>query len=367
VDIDFARVVDSLTEGLYIVDTNRRIVFWNGGAERITGWKASEVVGSFCADGILEHLDGAGHHLCHDDFCPLNRTIRTAQPQKTSSLVYSLTRRGERVPVEVTTAALRGASGEVIGGVEVFRDISEAVEDLRRARLLQMAAMTITPPRAPGLEIQIVYNPRDIVGGDFCMAESAGEEGCSFILADVTNHGVTAALSTLLLRKLWEDLRGEITRPERLAGLLNQRLLSYTGDSGYFASALAGRFETAAGVFRFCSMGGPPFFQLSGGGELSVRSFPGHLLGVAPDPEYEADTVTLHGGDRLLFVTDGGFEAANSAGEVYGIERLADRFRSIGDHPSLEAFCSSLQLDMLAFSGMLRLADDFTAVLVTVL
>ena len=70
-EIDLAAVVDAISEGLYIVDADRRIVFWSRGAENITGWKDSEVVGSHCEDGILEHVDYAVHKLCQSEFCPL--------------------------------------------------------------------------------------------------------------------------------------------------------------------------------------------------------------------------------------------------------------------------------------------------------
>ena len=73
------RIVDSINDGVYVVDTRRRIVFWNKAAERITGWTAEEVVGTACHDGILAHVDLDGHVLCGHEFCPLHRAIVTKQ------------------------------------------------------------------------------------------------------------------------------------------------------------------------------------------------------------------------------------------------------------------------------------------------
>lgn len=348
------------------MDPSRRIVFWSKGAERITGWKAEEVVGSFCSDGILEHLDVAGHRLCHSDFCPLHRAMATGSPRKAGTVVYSLTRSGKRIPVEVTTVPFHDAAGGLIGGIEVFRDISEAFADLEGARLVQRGAITDAPPRTELLRFEAVFNPRDIVGGDFYRIERLSESSCAVFLADATSHGVSAALSTLLLRSLWDELGGGREPPERLARGLNSRLIPYASVNGYFASAIAADIDTASMELHFCPMGCPPFFQLSSGGRLTVHAYPGSLLGVDPSPAFDAHRVPVKRGDRLLFFTDGAFEAPGQDGVPYGLERLAERFREIGRYTAFAEFCADLQLDILARARLLQLPDDFTAILATV-
>ncbi len=132
-----------------------------------------------------------------------------------------------------------------------------------------------------------------------------------------------------------------------------------------FPSALAGTLDAAAGELRFCSMGSPPFLQLSAGGELRIHAFPGSLLGVDAALEYEQEAIGVEPGDRLLFFTDGAFEAQGLGAVPYGVERLADRFRDIAGHPALADFCTSLQQDILDQTGLLRLPDDFTVILAT--
>jgi PAS domain-containing protein len=70
-------LLNSLADGLYVTDLDRRILFWNSAAERITGWAAQEVVGRTCFDNILCHVDKDGHALCGQEYCPLPRSIVT--------------------------------------------------------------------------------------------------------------------------------------------------------------------------------------------------------------------------------------------------------------------------------------------------
>ena len=59
----YQTIIDNLHEGLYLVDRNRVITFWNKAAERISGYAAREVEGRSCADSILTHVDAAGNLL----------------------------------------------------------------------------------------------------------------------------------------------------------------------------------------------------------------------------------------------------------------------------------------------------------------
>lgn len=70
----YKEILQCIKEGVYFVDTNRKITFWNDYAEEITGFSASEVLDSHCYDNILNHVDDAGTHLCIEG-CPLHNTI----------------------------------------------------------------------------------------------------------------------------------------------------------------------------------------------------------------------------------------------------------------------------------------------------
>jgi PAS domain S-box-containing protein len=79
---DFHRsLLDQLSDGVYFVDRQRRITYWNRGAERLTGYAAHEVVGRRCKDGILMHCDDRGEVLCGAR-CPLLDAMRDERPRE---------------------------------------------------------------------------------------------------------------------------------------------------------------------------------------------------------------------------------------------------------------------------------------------
>ena len=131
-------VLENLSDGVYFVDPSRRILYWNKGAERITGFSAGEVVGRRCKDGILNHCDEAGTLLCGER-CPLLATIRDGQPREARVFLHH--KSGRLRPVCVRASPLHDAGGKVIGGVETFHDDSALLDSRRRAEDLERASL----------------------------------------------------------------------------------------------------------------------------------------------------------------------------------------------------------------------------------
>ncbi len=133
----YRRIVDNLYEGLYFVDRNRVITYWNKAAERISGYRAEEVVGHSCRDNILCHIDGKGNELC-TGMCPLAATIQDGSPREAE--VYMHHKNGHRVPVSVRVSTLEDEAGEVIGGIELFSDISNRAASQLKIQELESLA-----------------------------------------------------------------------------------------------------------------------------------------------------------------------------------------------------------------------------------
>ena len=76
-------IVENLSDGIYMVDRERQITYWNRGAERISGYSSAEVVGRHCFDNILGHVDAAGNSLCHSA-CPLAQTMSDGDAREVS-------------------------------------------------------------------------------------------------------------------------------------------------------------------------------------------------------------------------------------------------------------------------------------------
>jgi PAS domain-containing protein len=70
----YKELLDNMSDGVYFVDRERRIVYWNEGASRLTGYAAEDILGKHCQDDILCHVDLDGKHLCQEG-CPLSASI----------------------------------------------------------------------------------------------------------------------------------------------------------------------------------------------------------------------------------------------------------------------------------------------------
>ncbi len=122
---------------MYFVDRDRKITYWNKGAERITGYTSGEVIGKRCSDNILMHVDSRGTLLCRD-LCPLAATMLDGD-ERTAD-VYLQHKDGHRVSINVRITPLRDERGEVVGGVEVFNDNSQKLSAIARMEAFEKLA-----------------------------------------------------------------------------------------------------------------------------------------------------------------------------------------------------------------------------------
>jgi PAS domain S-box-containing protein len=119
---EYDPILDSIADGVFTVDKEWNITSFNKAAEQITGTLRHEAVGRKCWE--VFHAD-----VCERD-CLLKKTLRTNRPC-INKTVHIINKAGTAIPISISTAILRDERGEVIGGVETFRDLSE-IEELRK-------------------------------------------------------------------------------------------------------------------------------------------------------------------------------------------------------------------------------------------
>jgi diguanylate cyclase (GGDEF)-like protein/PAS domain S-box-containing protein len=136
-DADLYReILDNLYDGVYFVDRERVVNYWNKGAERISGYSAEAMIGHSCSDHLLNHVTADGTPLCQDR-CPLAACMSDGLPREAEVFLHHAD--GHRVPVLVRGAPLRDASGEIVGAVETFstdisaRAMRSEMRELRRS------------------------------------------------------------------------------------------------------------------------------------------------------------------------------------------------------------------------------------------
>ena len=112
----FRIVLDSLQTGVYLVGRDGKILFWNDGAERITGYRRHEVIGRSCGENILAPCNQQHCVLCGAT-CPLTGTMQEGKAGH--ALVLFCHKAGHRVPVQVRSVPIRGDKG-LLGIAESF-------------------------------------------------------------------------------------------------------------------------------------------------------------------------------------------------------------------------------------------------------
>jgi len=353
-----AQVLNSLNDGVYVTDLDRRIVYWNEAAERITGWTAGEVVGRSCYDNILCHTDKGGHRLCGQERCPLHRAIVTSSGSAAPMLVFAQGKDGRKIPVLVSVAPIRDEQSRVIGGVETFRDASERMRGLERARTIQTLSMGMPPNDDPRLRLAVQYRPHDILGGDFYTVERLDQDRYAFCVVDVMGHGTAAGLYTMHLHALWEANRRFLDRPATFAGQLNNSLCQLVRDGESFATGLFGYLDLRAEAMALCAAGNPSFLLSRQGKSrrLTLASLP---LGLVRDHVFEATFMPLQPGDGLLFFTDGAIEVTDHRQTMLGHDGMNSLIDAHGFPETAEELAGLLER-ILQFSNCIEFPDDVT-------
>lgn len=130
----YKELLDSLADGVYFVDRDRSITYWNKAAERLTGYSEKEVLGRSCSDNILRHVDELGNQLCLQG-CPLAATIDDGKMRDADVFMHH--KYGHRVPVAVRATPMRDDNGKIIGAVEIFANNSKNIDMINEIESLR--------------------------------------------------------------------------------------------------------------------------------------------------------------------------------------------------------------------------------------
>lgn len=123
----YLEILSHLQDGVYIVDTERRIVYWNAAAERITGYSQEDIVGQLCQANLLRHIDEKGTPLCIVG-CPLFETLGDGQMRQAH--VFLRHKEGYRVPILTKFFPVRSQDGTIIAAVEIFTAMSPKIYEV---------------------------------------------------------------------------------------------------------------------------------------------------------------------------------------------------------------------------------------------
>jgi len=132
-------IIDNLYDGVYFVDRDRVITYWNKGAERITGYSAAQALGRACRDNLLNHVTSNGVQLCLTN-CPLAAVMVDGREREAEVFVHHAD--GHRVPIVIRASPMRDRNGEIIGAIESFSNNASAIEARSKLRELRRTVGT---------------------------------------------------------------------------------------------------------------------------------------------------------------------------------------------------------------------------------
>ncbi len=244
------------------------------------------------------------------------------------------------------------------------REVERIRGELEAARSIQQGLLPKEMPKLAGYDVAGWNQPADQTGGDFFWWQQLPDRRVAFTLADVTGHGIGAALVAATCHAYTRAGMTEQSDPSAILTHLN-RLLCNDLPSGKLVTYVTAALEPTDGRLELLSAGHGPLLLYTASDDR-VQAFEAHGIpfGIFPAMAYgPAQRIELAKGDLLVLLTDGFFEWENSSQEDFGIPRLKEAIRAARNLPSAQII-NSLHDAVLRFAGGTRQMDDLTAVVV---
>ena len=218
--------------------------------------------------------------------------------------------------------------------------------ELEVARLIQQHFLPRELPDLPGWQVAAYYRPAREVGGDFYDVIPLADGRVAFLVGDVTDKGVPAALVMSATRSVLRATVQRLIEPGAVLERVNDHLCPDMPDK-MFVTCLYAVLDPRSGLFRFANAGHDlPYVRTADGVvELRARGMP---LGLMPGMSYEEKETVLEPGDCLLLHSDGIAEAHNSEREMFGFPRLMG---TVGTAPGGQTLIDRVLDELERFTG----------------
>jgi PAS domain S-box-containing protein len=370
--LQMENILETLNEGVVIIDDALRVVFANEAMLRLTGYERGELRGR-TPEAVFPP----------EDMPYLMEQRAIAERSGHHRHEYRVPRKnGEWVPVIFSGRIITGPDGRHYS-VLTLTDISaqkSVQEELRQANVqlerrqkeiqeeLALAAR-VQQSLAPAslvwgkVSIEAYYSPVHTVGGDFGLVLPHSDELLNLLVCDVSGHGIGSAL---VANRIYAETLHALEHKTGPGGLL-RRLHTFVRDQiglqGFYFTAAAGRFVQRGRRMTFASAGHPPTMLVSGG-KVRLLESQGAILGCMVDaaPSESVEEIELTPGDRLVLYTDGFIEVFDDRDEMLGVGGLEELVRNSAHKPLPEM--KQAILDGVAAWRHGPLTDDMSLVLV---
>ena len=205
--------------------------------------------------------------------------------------------------------------------------------ELGVAREIQNSILPSSVPAPNTVRIAAAYHPMTAVAGDFYEFIPVDQDRVGFLVADVSGHGVPAALIAAMVKMAMQSVVPQADDPPQVLRGLNHAL---TGQlRGQFVTAAYLWIDTEIHMALYSAAGHPPLLRWRDGTLQRIESN-GLLFGVAQNPDYPVCKMSLNSGDRFLLYTDGVTEPENALGDPFGDSKLEEVVRNNQSRPPAE-------------------------------
>ncbi|WP_434223531.1 SpoIIE family protein phosphatase [Fervidobacterium gondwanense] len=334
--------LQALEISAYVVDKNRKIVFWNGQATSLTGYDSEEVIGRKCAEQVLNHVDRTGIPVCSTDLCPLYQAIKNGIPVEVPFAVYGLTKSGKRRPFSVFGLPIKNGN-EILGAVELFTDAEKLDADMSLAITIQEGFVPESNDK-----IEFFYRPSTGLGGDMIYYNPPW-----IGIIDISGHGVAAALVSMLIRISLDSVIAFAPPLNALPYLLENELKRFKLQGVYLTSIFG---QLKEDEFTFINMGHPSPVNITQKKVVKTKNVV--PVGWGLSDEYDESIINRHklSDGNLLLYTDGLTEMKTKTG-MLGTEGLISTLAP-------EDNTTSIYLKTLSLRASGLQEDDITMILI---
>jgi phosphoserine phosphatase RsbU/P len=218
--------------------------------------------------------------------------------------------------------------------LERDRQLNEIQQELEVARGIQLSILPAEFPRSPHFHVAVRYVPMTAIAGDFYDYVVAENGQAGLLIADVSGHGVPAALIASMVKLAAASQRATASDPAQF--LLGMNAALYGNTQNQFVTAAYVYLDAQSRELRYSAAGHPPMLLLRNGMVTEVQEN-GLMLAAFAFATYSSATHRLQEGDRLLLYTDGIIEACNTGGEFFGREHLGEVLRKTSGSSPAEA------------------------------
>jgi sigma-B regulation protein RsbU (phosphoserine phosphatase) len=238
----------------------------------------------------------------------------------------------------------------------------EIEKELDIAANLQRCLFPAALPEIDRFDLALKFRPVEKVSGDFFDFIFYDRDLFAFVFADVSGHGVPAALYSAMVKTAISSVRTSGPVPSEFMGEVNSFLIGSQKRMSYnYVTIFYGLFDLAAETLTYCNAGIPSPAVMRADGSYQFLDPNSPFVGIFENSVYRNESVKIVPGDRLIFYTDGVFELTGSNDRIMGQGVFLELLKSLGNL-DIHELVEKIFERVMEFSGTQRPGDDITLI-----